>query len=62
MAKRRVRLSSKEYQELVEAHDWCAQKGFEGFKVFYDQLLTDLYKRRSLPPEAYDHGERPEED
>ncbi len=57
---RRVRLSSKEYGELVEAHDWCAKNGWVGFQRFYDELLTFHAKRRALPPEAY--GPETEED
>jgi hypothetical protein len=51
--KRRVRLSSKEFQELVTAHRWCKLKGFEGLAEYYDDYLTFLHKRRALPPEAY---------
>lgn len=53
MSRRRARLSSKEFNELVEAHRWCKVKGFEGLAQYYDEYLTFLYKRRSLPPEAY---------
>ncbi|MBV9125680.1 MAG: hypothetical protein JO112_20210 [Planctomycetes bacterium] len=60
MSKRRVRISTREYNELVEAHDWCARKGFEGFKLFYEQLLGEHHRRRSLPQEAY--ADRPGEE
>ncbi len=49
----------KEYRELTEAQAWCAKHGFDGFVRWYDELLTFLAKRRSLPPEAYEGGEEP---
>lgn len=58
---RRVRLSSTEYAELLESHDWCARNGLTGLQRFYDELLTFHAKRRALPPEAYDDREPEEE-
>ncbi len=46
---RRVRLTVKQYNELVEARDWCAINALGGMKLFYDQLLEDHAYRRTLP-------------
>lgn len=45
----RVRLTMKQYNELVEARDWCAINGFEGFKRWYEEMLDFQAKRRALP-------------
>ncbi len=46
---KRVRLTMKQYNELIEARDWCHRKGFEGFKRWYDEELAFQAKRRALP-------------
>ena len=45
----RVRLTMKQYNELITARDWCALNGFEGFKRWYDEELTFQARRRALP-------------
>ena len=46
---KRVRLTMKQYNELLESRDWCAKNGFEGFKRWYDEELTFQARRRALP-------------
>ena len=45
----RVRLSEKEFDELLEARDFCAQNGWSGFGGFYDDLLDFHAYRRTIP-------------
>lgn len=45
----RLRMTMKEYNELVTARDWCARKDFGGFVQFYNELLGFQAKRRALP-------------
>ena len=45
----RVRMTMKEYNELITARDWCALKGFTGFQQFYTELLAEKAKTRRLP-------------
>jgi hypothetical protein len=49
---KRVRLTQRQYRELIEARDWCARRGHEGFRVWYDELLSDHGYRRTLPVEV----------
>lgn len=46
---RRVVLPVAEVQEILVSRDWCLKNDFSGFARFYDELLTDLSKRRALP-------------
>lgn len=46
---KRVRLTMKQYKELVEARDWCAQHGFTGFNQWYNEELSFQAYRRALP-------------
>ena len=46
---KRVRLTMKQYNELVESRDWCHRHGFESMKRWYDEELFFLARRRSLP-------------
>lgn len=39
----------KEYEELVEARDWCAKNGFSGFQQYYNEMIGFQAKRRALP-------------
>ena len=45
----RLRLTMKDYNELVTSRDWCARKGFTGFQEFYNELLAFQARRRALP-------------
>jgi hypothetical protein len=56
---KRVRLTMKQYNELVDARDWCARKGFESLKQWYDEELAFIAYRRALPIGV--HQELPEE-
>lgn len=47
--KKRMRMTRKHYDELVEARAWCARNGLEGFTRWYDDELTFHGRRRSLP-------------
>jgi hypothetical protein len=46
---RRLRMSQKHYDELVESRDWCAKNGYVGFKAWYDDELAFQAWRRALP-------------
>lgn len=46
---KRVQLTMKQYNELIEARDWCAVRGFEGMKRWYDEELAFQTRRRALP-------------
>lgn len=46
---KRVRMTMVHYNELIEARDWCARNGYEGFKRWYDEELAFQSKRRALP-------------
>lgn len=46
---RRVKLTMKQYNELVDSRDWCHRKGFESMKRWYDEELNFLARRRALP-------------
>lgn len=48
----RRRLGDEDYQELVQALRWCQEKGMAGMAQFYDELLTDHLKRRTLPKDV----------
>jgi hypothetical protein len=46
---KRLRLTMDTYNELIQARDWCARKGFEGMKHWYDEELAFHSRRRALP-------------
>lgn len=46
---KRVRLTMTTYNELLEARDWCARRGFESMKRWYDEELAFQERRRALP-------------
>ncbi len=46
---KRVRMSMKHYNELLESRDWCARNGYEGMKRWYDEELEFQTRRRALP-------------
>lgn len=46
---KRVRLTMKQYNELVESREWCKLNGFESFARWYDEELSFLARRRALP-------------
>lgn len=46
---KRVRLTMKQYNELIEARDWCARRGWEGMKRWYEEELAFQARRRALP-------------
>jgi hypothetical protein len=37
------------YRELLEAREWCAGRGFESMKRWYDEELAFQARRRALP-------------
>lgn len=46
---KRVRMSMKHYLELTEARNWCAKKGYEGMRQWYDEELGFQTRRKALP-------------
>lgn len=46
---KRVRLSMKAYNELLDSRNWCERKGYTSMKQWYDEELAMLEKRRALP-------------
>lgn len=58
---KRVRLTMDQYQELVEARDWCHRNGYEAFKRWYDEELAFQTRRRALPIGVQSGYEAPEE-
>ena len=61
MAKRRVRITMKEYNEILESQKWCAERGMLGFQKFYTDLLADHEWRRSLPIQVMQQREQQEQ-
>lgn len=59
--KRRLKLTVKEYRELIECRDWCAVNGMPGFREYYDELLEFHARRRALPAEAFQNNNSDEE-
>lgn len=47
--KPRVKMTEREYQEIIEARAWCQKKGGSGFGNFYDDLLEFHHGRGTLP-------------
>jgi hypothetical protein len=60
---KRVRLTMKQYAELVESREWCSRNGYEAMKRWYDEELAFQTRRRALPvgvqPEFEEIEERP---
>ena len=59
---RRARITKEDLNELVTARDWCVRRDWPGLAGFYNELLGDLQRRRSLPADAYQQGEPDERD
>jgi len=49
MSKKRVRLTQKQYDELLESRDWAARNGMDGMAQWYNDTLNDHLRRRTLP-------------
>lgn len=56
----RIKMTDREFEEILEAKAWCERKGGNGFGGFYDDLLEFHHRRRTLPDSAYQGG--PEEE
>lgn len=59
--KHRIRLSGKDYTELVESRDWCRRSGFSGLVAFYDEELAFQARRRALPHGSPEYQEQEDE-
>lgn len=58
MARHRVKLTQKQYQELVESRDWCARNGMSGLRDFYNDELAFQAFRRALPEGAREYAQQ----
>lgn len=61
MSHRRVKLTEHQYDELVQSRDWCARRGMNGLREFYDQELDFQASRRALPDGAREYQRQEEE-
>lgn len=53
MAKsKRIRLTEREYQEILDARSWAAQSGLDATVRYYDELIEFHRYRKALPPSA----------
>jgi len=59
---KRVKLTQKQYAELVESRDWCHRHGLTGLQRFYDEELAFQARRRTLPPDAREYRDREEDE
>lgn len=59
--KKRVKLTQKQYDELVEAREWCKRQDFRGFVQWYDEELAFQARRRALPDGAREYMVEDEE-
>lgn len=62
MARKRINLTQRQYNELVEARDWCKRNDHIGFVRFYDDLLEFQAYRRALPDGAREYAQAAEEE
>ena len=61
MARRRVKLTQRQYQELTESRDWCARNGMIGLRDFYNDELALQAFRGALPDGAREYQVTDEE-
>ena len=45
----RIKMTEREFDEIIEAKRWSVKNGGNGFGGFYDDLLDFHYARRTLP-------------
>ena len=49
MSKKRIKLTTKQYEEIVQSLNWARQKDFVGMVSYYEESLDYLAKRKALP-------------
>lgn len=60
--RKRLRLTTEQYDELVQSRDWCLKNGFTGFHAWYMEELEFHRDNRSLPSHVFEAQREVEEE
>lgn len=47
--RRRIKITHQDLDEILEARDWCRERGWVGLPEYYTDLLGQLEFERRLP-------------
>lgn len=53
--KRRIKLTEKQYAELIESREWCRTQGMDGMVKWYGEELAFQARRGALPDGAVEY-------